>query len=212
MIFLNGSFFSTLAYTSQPYAEAMAIRPGVSYILCLSVCRSGHRDPKDNSLLGGGVPFPEHRLKRSLESVPLILGFYVFPSMMICSLPFSPTRFVRAPYSFSNILPVSSLFSSYMPPIRPLLCIQPNPSSVWSPPSSVPLSPSAGKIPTLWLRPTNVLFCFPDLASHMQVCTPLPRPVRLVELDLGVGGGAKEMAPSPGQVRAYNKVDARFPY
>ena len=53
---------------------------------------------------------------------------------------------------------------------------------------------------------------------------PPPRPVWLVVLGLGVGGGAKETAPpalvlspstrrqaSPGRVRAYNNVDARFP-
>ena len=81
-----------------------------------------------------------------------------------------------------------------MPPLRPFLCIQPTPSSVWFLPSSVPHRPSVGKLPTLRLRSTNVLFCFPNPASHMQVCTP-PRPVRLVVLGLGVGGGAKETAP-----------------
>ena len=54
-------------------------------------------------------------------------GPFLFPS----------PRFIRAPCSFSNILPVSSLFSYYMPPLRPFLCIQPTPSNVWSPPSSV---------------------------------------------------------------------------
>ena len=39
--------------------------------VCLSVCRSGHRYPIAYSLLGGVVPYPEHRLKWSLDSVPI---------------------------------------------------------------------------------------------------------------------------------------------
>ena len=128
-----------------------------------------------------------------------------------------PPRFVWVPCSFWNILPVSSLFSSYMPPLRPFLCIQPTPSSVWSPPPSVPPSSVRRRATNPRLRPTNVLFWFPDPASHMQVCTP-PRPVRLVVLGLGVGGGAKETpppavvlspssrrqaSPASGQVHAY---------
>ena len=35
--------------------------------------------------------------------------------------------------ALQNILSVSSLFLSYLPPLRPFLCIQPTPSSVWSP-------------------------------------------------------------------------------
>ena len=41
------------------------------YSLLMSVCGSGLQDPKDYSLLGGGVPVPEHRLSRSLDSVPI---------------------------------------------------------------------------------------------------------------------------------------------
>ena len=66
-------------------------------------------------------------------------------------------------------MPVSSLFSSYMPPLRPFLCIHPTPSSVWSP----IVRPSESYQPSgYW--PTNVLFWFPNPASHMQVCTPPP--------------------------------------
>ena len=39
--------------------------------VCLSVCWSGLRDLKAYSLLGGGVPIPEQRLRQSLDSVPL---------------------------------------------------------------------------------------------------------------------------------------------
>ena len=54
-----------------------------------------------------------------------MLGFYVFPSMMMWSLPSLPPSEIH-PGSLlqTNILPVSSLFSSYMPPLRPFLCIQ----------------------------------------------------------------------------------------
>ena len=37
----------------------------------LSVCGSGLRDTIAYSLLGGGVPYPEHRLNWSLDSVPI---------------------------------------------------------------------------------------------------------------------------------------------
>ena len=114
---------------------------------------------------------------------------------MMWSLPFSSlqdssgflapsgTSFL-SPLSFLPICPLSARFCVF---IRLS-------SSVWSPPSPVPYRPSVRGLPTLQLRPTNVLFWFPDPASHMQVCTP-PRPVRLVVLGLGVGGGAKETAP-----------------
>ena len=76
-----------------------------------------------------------------------------------------------------------------MPHLRPFLCIRPTPSSVCSP----IIRPSESYQPS-GDRPTNVLSCFPDPASHMQVCTH-PRTVRLVVLVLGVGGEAKETAP-----------------
>ena len=42
-----------------------------SALICLSVCRCCIRDLEAYSLLGGGVPIPDHRLSRSLDSVPL---------------------------------------------------------------------------------------------------------------------------------------------
>ena len=50
-------------------------------VICmdLSVCGSGLRDPVAYSLLGGGVPYPEHRLHWSLDSVPIFM-FLSFPS------------------------------------------------------------------------------------------------------------------------------------
>ena len=112
---------------------------------------------------------------------------------MVWSLPFfsPPPRFNRAP-CYANILTVSSLFSSYLPPLRPVYSA--DPLQCLLPTSSVPHRPSVGKLPTLRLRTTNVFSWFPAPASHMQVCTP-PQTVRLVVLGLGVGGGAKETAP-----------------
>ena len=101
----------------------------------------GLRDPVAYSLLGGGVPYPEHRLHWSLDSVPSI-RFLFFPSVMVWSLPFffSPPRFIRVP-CYTNILPVSSLFSSYLPPLRRFcLFSRPPPVSIphiVRPPSSV---------------------------------------------------------------------------
>ena len=98
----------------------------------LSVCGSGLRDPIAYSLLGGGVPYPEHRLNWYLDSVPMF-KFLCFPSVMVFVPSFSPLQDSSGFLAFQNILPVSSLFSSLMPPLRPFLCIQPTPSSVYSP-------------------------------------------------------------------------------
>ena len=67
--------------------------------------------------------------------------FYVVPLVMMWSLPFSlPPRFVRVPRSFWNILPISSLFPSYMPPLRPFLCSQPTLLQCLVPPIVLPPS------------------------------------------------------------------------
>ena len=161
--------------------------------VCLSVCRSGHRYPIAYSLLGGGVPYPEHRLHWSLGSVPYI-RFPCFPvgdGLVPSFPPVQDSSGLLAPTETSCPSPL------YFLPICLLsarFCIfsQPPPVSIphiVRPPLSV-----CRKATTLRLRPTNVFFCFPSPDSHMQVCTP-PRPVRLVVLGLGVGGGAKETAP-----------------
>ena len=98
----------------------------------LSVCGSGLRDPIIYSLLGGGVPYPEHQLNWSLDSVPMF-KFLCFPSVMVLIPSFSPLQDSAGLLAFQNILPVSFLFLSLMPPLRPFLCIQPTPSSVCSP-------------------------------------------------------------------------------
>ena len=159
----------------------------------LSVCRSGHQDPVDYSLLGGGVPYPEHRLHWSIDSVPYIrflcftVGDGLVPSFLF------PTSKIHPGSLLCKHSCLLSLFilSASSPPVYvysadPLQCLFPT--------LSVPPRPSVGKLPTLRIRSTNVFSCFPSPASHMQVCSP-PRPVRLVVLGLVVGGGSKETAP-----------------
>ena len=108
--------------------------------------------------------------------------FWYLPFFPLQESPgFLPFRAFPSPLSFRPfcLLSVHKRVFSRPPPV-----------------SGPPHRPSAGELPTLRLRPTNVLFWFPDPASHMQACTP-PRPIRLVVLGLGVGvcGGAKETAP-----------------
>ena len=75
-----------------------------------------------------GVVQFHHRAQAKVTSrlCPLNVNFLCCPfgDDVVPSL-FPPPIFVRVPCSFWNILPVSSLFSSYMPPLRPFLCIQP---------------------------------------------------------------------------------------
>ena len=168
--------------------------------------------------MGWCSSIPEHTRRLPLDSVPLMLIFYVVPSVMMWSLLFpslQDSSGFLAPSGTSCLSPLSFL------PICPLsahFCVfRQLSSSVWSPQSSVPHRPSAGELPTLRLWPTNGLFWFPNPASHMQVCTP-PLPIRLVVLGLGVGGGEKETeppavvlspssrrqaSPASGQVHAY---------
>ena len=41
--------------------------------------------------MGDGVPYPEHRLNWSLDSIPMF-NFLCYPSVMIWSLPFPPSK------------------------------------------------------------------------------------------------------------------------
>ena len=117
--------------------------------------------------MGGGVPYPEHRLNLSLDSVPMF-KFLCFPSVMVLVPSFSPLQDSAGFLAFHNILPVSSLFLSLMPPIRPFLCIQPTPSSVCSP----IVRPSESYQPS-GCRPTNVLSWFP---VQRPICSFAPPP------------------------------------
>ena len=68
----------------------------------MSVCRSGLRDLEACSLLVGGVPIPEHRLSRSIDSVP-IFSLLWFPSEMVMVPPYPPSK-------IQCLFPVSSFF------------------------------------------------------------------------------------------------------
>ena len=80
----------------------------------------------------------------------------IHPGSLICKNSRLLSIFVLS----ASSLPVS-VYSAY--PLQSLF-----------PTSSVPHRPSVRKLPTLRLRPTNLFFCFPSTASHMQVCTPPP--------------------------------------
>ena len=103
--------------------------------------------------------------------------------------PFPPPRFTRVPCPPGNLSRILYHFFK-LPPLRPCLCSRPSPSSsIWSPVVrlSEVFSPLADG------RPISS----PRVLSSAPLCTfaPPPRPVRLVVLGLGVGGGSKEMAP-----------------
>ena len=77
----------------------------------LSVCGSGLRDPIAYSLLGGGVPYQEHRIDWSLDSVPMF-KFLCFPSVNGFG-PFlipPPPRFSRVPCFPEHPARILSLF------------------------------------------------------------------------------------------------------
>ena len=44
MLFFDEKVSSALAYTSQPYPEAMAMRPSVSFITCATSSKGGNGD------------------------------------------------------------------------------------------------------------------------------------------------------------------------
>ena len=78
----------------------------------MSVCWSGTRALGAYSLLGGGVPIPEQRLRRALDSFPLfsLLCFHVSDGS---GPPLSPLQDSPGFLALQGILPVSSLLSSY---------------------------------------------------------------------------------------------------
>ena len=106
----------------------------------LSVCGSGLRDPIAYSLLGGDVPYPEHRLNWYLDSVP-IFRFLCFPSVMAWSLTLPPSKIhpgslisrtsCPSPFSFCPICLLSARFCVFSrpPPVSGPPIVRP-PSSV----------------------------------------------------------------------------------
>ena len=110
--------------------------------ICLSVCRSGLRDLEAYSLLGGGVPNPDHLLSRSLYSVPLF-SLLIFPLAMVLVPPFTPSKIHPGSLPSSAFCPYP-LFSFLLPPLRPFLCCRPSTSSSVCHPSSFHCAPRNG--------------------------------------------------------------------
>ena len=137
------------------------------------------------------VPVPEHRLNRSLDSVP-IFSLLCVPSVMVMFPPFSPLQDLPGFLSLQGILTVSSLFSSYCL-LSVCFCVvdRPPPAAAGHPSSvrwKIRVHPSG------WL-PTKMPFSWCPVQRPVCRFAPPPLPVRLVVLGLGVGGGAKETAP-----------------
>ena len=107
--------------------------------------------------------------------------FLCFPSVMVLVPSFSPLQDSARFLAFHNILPVSSLFLSLMPPLRPFLCIQTTQSSVCSP----IVHPSESYQHSGW-RPTNVLSWFP---VQRPICSFAPPPPTCVAGGTWLGCG-----------------------
>ena len=97
--------------------------------------------------------------------------------------------------TFWKILPVSSLFSSYMPPLRPFLCIQTTLLQCLIPPIVRPPSSVRRKSSALQLTADQCPLLVSLPAAHMQVCTPPPDLCGWWYLDWVWVGGAKDTAP-----------------
>ena len=150
----------------------------------LSVYGSGLRYLGVYSLLGGGVPNPEHRLSRSLDSVS-IFSLLWLPLAIVLVPPYPPSKIHPGslPSSAFCPYPVSSFL---LPPFRPFLCRRPSTSSSVCHPSSV-----RWKSTTLRLNADQMPSPFVLSSGPKRVWTPPPRPVRLVVLSLVLGGGVK---------------------
>ena len=120
----------------------------------------------------------------------------MFPVVMILVPSFSPPpRFIRDPCIQQHLARLLSIFvlSASYPPVSVYLadllqCLVPHcPSPIVRP---LEIYQPSG------YRPTNVLSWFREPSvPYVGLHPPPPRPVRLVVLGLGVGGGAKETAP-----------------
>ena len=153
----------------------------------LSVCWTGLRDLKAYSLLGGGVPIPEQRLSRSLDSVPLFSLLWS-PLAMVMVPPYPPSKIHPGSLPSSDFC-TYTISSFLLPTLRPFLCRRPSTySSVCHPSSarrkSTTLRLTANQMPFSWFPVQRPVWRFPP-----------PQPVRLVVLGSGVGGGAKDTAP-----------------
>ena len=120
----------------------------------LSVCWTGLRDLEAYSLLGGGIPIPEQRVSRSLDSVPLfsLLCFPVKRWFWSATLP--PLQ-DSSGFLAQCSLSVSSLFYTYCL-LSILFCLfgRPPPAASGHPSSVRRKSPSlrltSDQIPFSW--------------------------------------------------------------
>ena len=177
-----------MEYTNQEIHNLTQI-----YVYLFLFFRSGHRYAKlihymvvTSSTPDIGLRFP--------RLCPLNIKFICFPSLLMWSLPFPPSKIRPGALLSRTSCPSSSLFSSYLPPLRPFLSIQPTSSSVNPPHRPSPIfRPSKSYQPSNFGRPMSSSVFHPQ----RPICrfAPPPRPVRLVVLGLGVGGGAKETEP-----------------
>ena len=85
----------------------------------------------------------------------------------------SPPSNIHPGSLLCNILPVSSIFSSYLPPLCPFLSIQPTPSSVYSPHCPSPIvRPSESYQPSGFGRPMSS----PGFLPERPICRFAPPP------------------------------------
>ena len=131
----------------------------------MSVCWSGLRDLEAYSLLGGGVPIPEQRLRRYLDSVP-IFSLLCFMSTMVLFPPHLPSK-IHPGSCPQCILPLASLLSSHCL-LSVHFCVvgRPPPAAL-----SPVIRPSEVYNPPADCR-QNALLLVSCSASRMKVCIP----------------------------------------
>ena len=122
-------FLQTLMYpvkiagrSLQPRKNCNIAREQLYYLFFF---RSGFRDAKliQYRMVTSSTPYMGLRFPRLCT---LNIKFLCFLSLLMWSLPFPPSKVHPGSLIQTNILPFSYLFSSYMPPLCPFLCIQPN--------------------------------------------------------------------------------------
>ena len=146
-------------YLGQPVDEQPLQVP---IILILFFFRSGHQDAKlihyrvvTSSTPDIGLRFP--------RLCPLNIKFLCFPLLLMWSPPFPPSKIRPGALLSRTSCPYSSLFSSYLPPFRPFLSIQPTSSSVNSPHRPSPIVRfSKSYQPSDFVRPMSYSFFLPQ--------------------------------------------------
>ena len=140
----------------------MCSMEGLNVEFIMSICLSvglASRTPS-LSIIGWLLPVPRTSAWTSLDSVPLVLGVYVFPSMMMWSLPFPPSEIRPGSLLLQEHLArLLYLFFLYAPS-PPVSAYSADPPSVWS-----LHRPSVGKLPTfrIWSTKCPLLFSRPSV-------------------------------------------------